>query len=427
MRDVIGMLLAGGRVEELSVLTAARTKAAVPFGGQYLIVDFALSCLVQAGIEMVGVLSLYRPYHLIAHLGTGEPWDLVGRGRGVEILPPYLGDGRRRWHRGTADAMYQYIDFIQEHDHKDVLVLSGDHIYHMDFRPLIEQHRRSGADLTMVVKDMDPSIGKGRFGVVQMDDQGCVTEYQEKPERADSRLVSLSMYLFKSEVLVERLEENVRSKQGHQLASEVISSMLGRDRVHAFTHEGYWNYVRTVDAYYQANLDLLGDEPPIRLDRWGIRTRPVLSGLGDAPPVRHASPSVCKNSVVSPGCQIAGEVSGCVLGPGVVVEAGARVTDSILMQDVVVKSGAYLERVVLDRKTEVLAGARLGEGDPAVFNQRHPDALSGGVTLVGARTRIPDGARVGTNCIIPPGLQADQWKTRVVADGMTLSPRGGVR
>jgi len=427
MRDVIGMLLAGGRVEELSVLTAGRTKAAVPFGGQYLIVDFALSCLMQAGIEMVGVLSLYRPYHLISHLGTGEPWDLVGRGRGIKILPPYLGDGRRRWHRGTADAMYQYTDFIQEYEPRDILVLSADHVYHLDFRPLVEQHRRTGADLTMVVKDMDPQIGKGRFGVVQMDEQGCVTGYQEKPERADSRLVSLSMYLFKADVLVERLEENVRSKQGHQLASEVISSMLGRDRVHAFTHQGYWNYVRTVDAYYQANRDLLGDDPPIRLDRWGIRTRPALQGLGDTPPVRHASPSVCRNSVVSTGCRIEGEVEGCVLGPGVVVEAGAMVQDSILMQDAVVRSGARVERAILDSKVEVLAGARLGEGDPAVSNRKHPDALSGGVTLVGARTIIPAGARVGTNCIIPPGLQADRWKSSHIADGRTLDPRGGAR
>jgi len=421
------MLLAGGRVKELSVLTSSRTKAAVPFGGQYLIIDFALSCLAQAGIEKVGVLSLYRPYHLISHLGTGEPWDLVGRGRGIEILPPYLGDGRRRWHRGTADAMYQYIEFVQEHDPKDVLVLSGDHVYHMDFRPLVEQHRRTGADLTMVVKDMDPQIGKGRFGVVQMDEQGRVTGYQEKPERADSRLVSLSMYLFRTEVLAERLEENVRSNQGHQLASEVISSMLGRDRVHAFIHEGYWNYVRTVDAYYQANRDLLGEDPPIHLDRWGIRTRPALSGLGDAPPVRHASPSVCKNSVVSPGCNIAGEVTGCVLGPGVVVEAGASVVDSILMQDVVVRSGARLERVILDSKVEVGAGARLGEGDRAVANRRQPDALSSGVTLVGARTKIPEGVRVGTNCIIPPGLKAEQWKTRAIANGVTMDPRGGAR
>lgn len=427
MRDVIGMLLAGGRVEELSVLTAARTKAAVPFGGQYLIVDFALSCLVQAGIEMVGVLSLYRPYRLIAHLGTGEPWDLVGRGRGIEILPPYLGDGKKRWRRGTADAIYQNIEFIQEHAPRDVLVLSGDHVYHMDFRPLIEQHRRSDADLTMVVKEMDPSIGKGRFGIVQMDEQRHITGFQEKPERTDSRLVSLSMYLFKSQVLVERLEENMRSAQKHELSGEVIPSMLGRDRVHAFRHEGYWNYVRTVDAYYQANLDLLGEDPPIRLDRWCIRTPPVLSGLGDLPPVRHATPSVCKNSVVSPGCKIAGEVTGCVLGPGVVVEAGARVADSILMQDVVVRSKAQLDRVILDRKAEVWDGARLGQGDPAVSNRRRPDVLSGGVTLVGARTRVPEDVRVGTNCIIPPGLQADQWKTRVVADGMTLSPRGGVR
>jgi glucose-1-phosphate adenylyltransferase len=390
-------------------------------------VDFALSCLAQAGIEMVGVLSLYRPYALIAHLGTGEPWDLVGRGRGVEILPPYLGDGEDHWHQGTADAIYRNIEFIQEHDHRDVLVLSGDHVYHMDFRPVIEQHRSNDADLTMVVKDMDPAIGRGRFGIVQMDDRGRVTDYQEKPERTASRLVSLSMYLFKSEVLVERLEENMRCAQTHQLSSEVISSMLGRDRIYAFKHEGYWNYVRTVDAYYQANMDLLEDDPPIRLDRWGIRTRPVLSGRGDLPPVRHASPSACKNSVVSPGCYIAGEVSGCVLGPGVRVEAGARVSDSILMHDVVVRSGARLDRVILDRKVEVSTGAVLGEGDSSVPNLLHPDALSEGVTLVGARTQVPEGVRVGRNCIIPPGLRTDQWKSRAIADGTTLDPPGGVR
>ncbi len=420
MRDIIAMVLAGGRVEELSVLTAVRPKAAVPFGGQYRIIDFALSGLMRADLERVGVLSLYRPSSIIDHLGSGEPWDFIGRGRGIKILPPYTAETPGRWYRGTADAVYQNLNFVRDHAPRDVLVLSGDHIYNVDFQALVEQHRRTDADLTLVVKEMDPEVGRGRFGFAEVDESNRVMGYQEKPLEPRSRLVSLTVYLFKTDVLVERLEENALTGETRQIYSEVLPAMVGRDRVYAHRYEGYWNYARSVDAYHQANTDLLGERPAIRLGDWSVRTRKHLRGLGDMPPARFDRDARCANCVISGGVHLEGQVFGSVLSPGVRVEAGARVTDSVLLHNAVVRDGARLDRVVLDKQVEVGRGAVLGEGPVGAPNRRLPEALASGVTLVGKGTRVPPGARVGRNCVIHQELQAGDWDRMVVESGESL-------
>jgi len=276
----------------------------------------------------------------------------------------------------------------------------------------------------MVVKEMDPSIGKGRFGIVQTDDRGKVVNYQDKPESPSSRLVSLTIYLFKADALMARLEDNIRTAKNHQLYSEVIPTMVERDNVFAYRHEGYWNYVRSVDAYHQANMDLLGDDPAIRLSQWGIRTRQKLNGLGDLPPVRHGIRSFCLRSVVAPGCRIAGEVYESILGPGVHVEEGAKVTGSVLIQDVLVKANARVNKAILDKKVVVGKRAQLGEGDPSVPNRLLSDSLASGITLVGAKTQVPEEARIGSNCVIHPGLTAEAWEESVLESGATLGQEG---
>jgi len=426
MRDVIAMILAGGRVEELAALTQARPKAAVPFGGQYRFIDFALSSLAHSDIERVGVLSQYRPSSLIDHLGTGEPWDLVGRGRGVKLLPPFVADAQSHWYRGTADAVYQNLHFVRAHRPRDVLVLSGDHVYRMDFRPLIEEHRCGGADLTMVVKEMDPALGRGRFGFAELDAGGRVTGYEEKPERPRSRLASLTMYLFRAEVLEARLEENSRTGSSFQIYSEVLPGMIGRDHVRAFRHEGYWGYARSVDAYHQAHMDLLGDPPAIELDRWDLRTRPEHAGLGDPAPVWCASGARCQECVLSPGVRVEGEVRRSVLSPGVRVEAGAVVTDSVLLHHAVVRAGARVDRAVVDKGGLVGEGAVVGEGPPEGANRSLPAAIRGGVTLIGKGAEVPAGARVGRNCLVEMNLRAADWRTQELGSGASLSRAGGV-
>jgi glucose-1-phosphate adenylyltransferase len=426
MRDVIAMILAGGRVEELAALTQARPKAAVPFGGQYRFIDFALSSLAHSDLERIGVLSLYRPSSLIDHLGTGAPWDLVGRGRGVKILPPFVADSQSHWYRGTADAVYQNLHFVRAHRPRDVLILSGDHVYRMDFRPLVESHRQSGADLTMVVKDLDPELGRGRFGFAEVDDQGRVTGYEEKPERPRSRLASLTMYLFRAEVLEARLQENALSGSSYQLYSEVLPAMIGRDHVRAFRHEGYWSYARSVAAYHQAHLDMLGDSPALDLAGWGIRSRPELSGLGDMPPCFVAPEARCQDSVLGPGVHIQGEVLRSVLSPGVRVEAGAAVHDSVLLHHAVVRAGARVDRAVVDKFGVVGAGARLGEGPLEGKNHLQPAAIEGGVSLVGKGAEVPAGAQVGRNCMVAMNIQAQDWSSLELPSGASLTRTGGV-
>ncbi len=388
MRDLVAMVLAGGRVEELSKLTVDRPKAAVPFGGQYRIIDFALSSLMHADVERVGVLSLYRPSSLIGHVGIGEPWDLTGRGRGVKILPPYTAEADSRWYSGTADAVFQNLMFIQAHQPRDVLILSGDHIYCMDFRPFIAQHRETDADLTMVVKRVPPEQGRGRYGFAEVDSRSRLTGYQEKPDQPRSDLCSLTIYLFNADVLVDRLDENQRAGSTHQLYREVLPEMVARDKVYAFKHEGYWNYTRSVEAYHRGNMDLLGDQPLIRLAEWGIRTRQQLRGLGDLPPARLEGDCSCTRSMVSPGVHIRGEVVHSVLSPGVRVEPGARVVDSVVMHDTVIGPRARVERAVLDKSVRVGAGARIGE------RSCEGGALEG-IAVVGKSVLVPEGDRIG--------------------------------
>jgi glucose-1-phosphate adenylyltransferase len=425
MRDVIAMILAGGRVEELAALTQARPKAAVPFGGQYRFIDFALSSVAHSDIGRVGVLSQYRPSSLIDHLGTGEPWDLVGRGRGVKLLPPFVADAQSHWYRGTADAVYQNLHFVRRHKPRDVLVLSGDHVYRMDFRPIVAAHRKSGADLTMVVKDMDPELGRGRFGFAEVDAGGRVVGYEEKPERPRSRLASLTMYLFRAEVLEARLEENARTGTSFQLYSEVLPAMIGRDHVRAHVHPGYWSYARSVDAYHQAHMDLLGDQPPIDLSQWEIRSRPEHAGLGDPAPVWCAPGARCQECVLSPGVRVEGEVRRSVLSPGVRVEAGAVVTDSVLLHDAVVRAGARVDRAVVDKLGVIGDHAVVGEGSCEGANQLLPEALRGGVSLVGKGAEVPAGARVGRNCLVEMGVRARDWRAPELASGASLGRAGG--
>jgi glucose-1-phosphate adenylyltransferase len=426
MRDVIAMVLAGGRVEELSVLTLQRPKAAVPFGGQYRIIDFSLSSLVHAEIERIGVVSLYRPSSLIDHIGTGEPWDLMGRGRGIKILPPYKsGEEDSHWYQGTADAVFQNLFFIRNQSPRDVLVVSGDHICGVDFRAMLQKHRESGADLTIAVKPMEPEVGRGRFGFAEVDNQGKVTGYEEKPEQPRSNLASLTMYLFRTEALIRHLEENRLIGTTHQLYDEVLPRMVDKDRVFSYCYKGYWNYSRSVDAYHQANMDLLGDEPLIRLDRWGIRSRPYMKGLGDLPPTRIDRGATCIDSVVSPGVWISGSVTRSVLSPGVRIQAGASVSDSVLMHNVVVSAGARLDRVVADKMVIIGAGASIGCGEVTVPNAEVPNALASGITVIGKAAQVPANTRVGRNCALYPNTDQSDWHGTWLENGTCLHPTQG--
>ena len=384
MNGTVAMVLAGGRVDSMGVLTAHRSQAAVPFGGMYRIIDFCLTNLSESGVEKVGILSQYRPQSLMDHVGIGRPWDYNGRTRELSFLPPYEGLGAHDWYRGTADAVFQNLHFIERHAPEQVLVLAGDHVYRMNYGPILEFHRRHKADLTLVFKPMDPGR-PSRFGIGVVARDGRVTDYQEKPEDPRSDLVSLTIYCFRTEALIARLHENAASGRTFHLYDEVIPRMVAEDRVYGYVFRGGWEYARPLSEWYDLHMRLC--EPGgigVPMDR--VRTNLEQQGLGTAPPAFLAASARVRRSLAAPGCVVAGRVSRSVLFPFVRVEPGAEVSESVLLHGCVVRCGAGVFRAVLDKGVEVGEGA-------LVDGTRGLVAIPKGTRIAPAETVTSDSVR----------------------------------
>jgi glucose-1-phosphate adenylyltransferase len=411
---VLTLILAGGEGERLSVLSQVRAKPGVPFGGKYRIIDFALSNVVNSGLTDVAVLTQYAPRSLIDHIGVGRPWDLDRSHGGVALLQPYIGRGRTRdWYRGTADAVLQNLEFIADRDPELVLVLAGDHVYKMDYRPFIETHRAKGAEVTCAVRTV-PLEEAHRFGILETDADGRVTAFIEKPPNPTSNLVSMGVYVFDWHVLREVLSAE-RVDFGRDLLPWMVDA--GR-RVYGYEFKGYWQDVGTVEAYWRTNLDLLSDEPGIELNDlgWLIYTKSE-----ERPPARIGPRASVTRSMVSHGCQIDGTVEHSVLSPGVRVGADAVVRNSIVMFDTVVGAGAVVEHAIVDKDCRIGDGARLGHGSDLRPNREEPERLYAGITLVGKRAVVPPRITIGRNCRIDPGVRpADFGRRRVIRSGETV-------
>ena len=415
---VLALILAGGEGERLSILSQVRAKPGVPFGGKYRIIDFALSNAVNSGLTDVAVLTQYAPRSLMDHIGLGRPWDLDRTRGGVTLLQPYLGRGRARdWYRGTADAVLQNLDFVTDRDPELVLVLAGDHVYKMDYRPFIELHRASEAEVTCAVRTV-PLEEAHRFGILETDADGRVTAFVEKPPNPTSNLVSMGVYVFSWPVLREILSPE-RVDFGRDLLPWMVEA--GR-RVYAFDFRGYWQDVGTVEAYWRTSLDLLSDRPGIELNdlAWLVYTRSE-----ERPPARIGPDAEVHRSMVSHGCVVEGSVHHSILSPGVRVAAGAQVRDSIVMFDTEVGEGAVLDRAIVDKECRIGAGAVVGEGDDLRPNRDEPERLYAGITLVGKRATVPARVRIGRNCRIDPGVTpADFARRRLIRSGETVKSAG---
>lgn len=395
MKGVTAFVLAGGRVSELGTLTASRAKSAVPFAGTYRVIDFALSNLSLSGVDRVGVLSQYRPTSLMEHVGTGEAWGLVGREREVRMQPPFQGEKGVDWYRGTADAVYQNLSFAEESDH--VLIVSGDHVYQMDYNALYQEHLRTGADLTMVFKRFGWEACC-RFGNVEVNGGGRAVWYQEKPKAPRSDLGSLTIYLFRREVLQRRIEEGMRGgKRLTHMHAEIIPALVADGHVRVVRFDDYWAYTRTIDDYFQASMDLLDPDSGLRLGDWAVRTNPERSGFDDQPPAHVDHAAQVTDSLLSPGCQVYGCVERSILSPGVVVGPGAVVKDSVLFHDVQVGSGARVEKVIADKRVSFRQGCQVGHGRAARASVAVPDGQRLGVTVVGKDVVVGEGAIIGAN------------------------------
>jgi glucose-1-phosphate adenylyltransferase len=399
MRKAIAMVFAGGRGEDLSVLTERRPKSAVIFGGIYRCIDFALTNLARAGIGQVGILAQYRPASLMDHVGTGMAWDLVGASRGVRFLPPYLKLSVSEWYRGPADALYQNLDFVERADASDVVVVSADHVYSMDYAPLLNFHHERDADLTMVFAPRDADAG--RFGIGELNATGQIINFIEKPEFPRTNLASMSVYVFKKEVLVEELRRAVSGEDQTVTFQihEVLRRMISRRRAYGFIFRGAWSYSRTLDEYYAFHQDVLGAAPTVDIAAWDVQSNLMAGRASPPPPARCLPGARIVNSLVSAGCVIEGTVENSVLSPGVRVGPRAVVQGSVLWNDVVVEADAHVCAAIADKRVVFAAGCQVGVGE-SVASEERPTSLSCGASVLAMNVRLPAGARVGKNCLI---------------------------
>ena len=413
------MVLAGGEGERLSLLSGVRAKPAVPFAGKYRIIDFTLSNCVNSGLTNVIVLTQYAPLSLNDHIGAGRPWDLDRNTGGIRVFQPFVARGRpREWYRGTADAVTANLDAIRQSGADIVLILAGDHIYKMDYGPFIQDHRRKRADVTIAVKPV-PLEEAHRFGVLTLDDNDAVTEWQEKPKNPHSDLASLGIYVFSTKALEKWLGEGRNDFGRH-----IIPAMLeAGSRVYGYRFEDYWQDVGTVHSYWEAQMELLDDHPPLDLyDRdWVVHTRSE-----ERAPARIGPTASVHSSLISHGCQIAGTVEHSVLSPGVRVDPGAIVRDSVIMFDTHIRAGAVVDRAIIDKEVSVGPNAIVGTGvDMKKPNEDEPERLNTGITVVGKRAVIPASARIGRNVRIAGDVRPADFRSKIVRSGGSVVP--GVR
>jgi len=391
-KECIAMLLAGGQGSRLYVLTSNVAKPAVPFGGKYRIIDFPLSNCTNSGIDTVGVLTQYKPLELNSYIGSGQPWDLDRLDGGVHILPPYMQEGERgSWYKGTANAIYQNIGFVDMYDPDYVVVLSGDHIYKMNYGKMVEAHKAAGAACTISVLEV-PWDEAPRFGIMAVDGEDNIVEFQEKPKQPKSNLASMGIYVFSWKKLREYLisDENTPGSS-NDFGKNIIPTMLGNgEKMIAYRFDGYWKDVGTLESLWDANMDMLsrGDLDLLE-SSW-----PIYARLPAEPPAFIGKTALVEHSVVTQGCEIAGTVKNSVLSHGARVEEGAEVSYSVLMPGVTVRRGAVVRYAILGEGCQVEAGAAVG-GNP-----EDSDPEKWGITVLGPGTAIEAGSTIAPHSML---------------------------
>ena len=386
--ECVAMLLAGGQGSRLYTLTEKTAKPAVPFGAKYRIIDFTLSNCVNSGIDTVGVLTQYQPLVLNEYIGNGLPWDLDRMNGGVMVLPPYQGSKSADWYKGTANAIYQNLNFINRYDPDYVLILSGDHIYKMDYNAMLEYHKKMNAAATIAVINV-PLEQASRFGIMNTDENNKIVEFEEKPKEPKSTKASMGIYIFNRSLLAKYLEADENNPESsNDFGKNIIPAMLDAgEPMYAYEFSGYWKDVGTIQSLWEANMDLLGDNPVFNLfdDDWRIYTRSEVR-----PPHYIGNDAKVINSIVTEGCEVHGIVENSLLFGGVKVARGAYIKNSIVMQDTVIREGASVYYSIVDGDTEVGAGTKIG-------NETSDGSK---ITLIGSNLVIPHGAVVPEGAMV---------------------------
>ena len=414
-KEMIAMLLAGGQGSRLGVLTAKVAKPAVTFGGKYRIIDFPLSNCINSGIDTVGVLTQYQPLRLNTHIGIGIPWDLDRNVGGVSVLPPYERSTNSEWYTGTANAIYQNLEYMETYNPDYVLILSGDHIYKMDYKIMLDYHKANNADITIAAMPV-PMEEASRFGVVVTDKDSRITEFEEKPEHPKSNLASMGIYIFSWKVLKEALIK-LKNQQGCDFGKHVIPYCFENNKR---IFNGYWKDVGTLSSYWEANMELIDIIPVFNLyeEFWKIYTKT------DALPPQYVSKDAyIEKSIIGEGSEIYGQVYNSVIGTSVTIEEGAVVRDSIIMQGVTIGENCVIDRAIIAEDTVIGDNVVIGIGSD-VPNKMKPNIYSGGLATIGENSVIPSNVQIGKNTAISGVTAAEDYEDGVLASGETLIKAG---
>ena len=419
-KEMIAMLLAGGQGSRLGVLTEKVAKPAVAFGGKYRIIDFPLSNCINSGIDTVGVLTQYQPLRLNTHIGIGIPWDLDRNEGGVTVLPPYEKNTSSEWYTGTANAIYQNLDYMEQYNPDYVLILSGDHIYKMDYEIMLDYHKANKADITIACMPV-PIEEANRFGIMVTDESGRVTEFEEKPEKPSSNLASMGIYIFSWKVLKEALIA-LKEQSNCDFGKHILPYCKDKgQRLFAYEYNGYWKDVGTLGSYWEANMELIDIIPEFNLyeEFWKIYTK------GDIiPPQYIAADAVTDRCIIGEGTEIYGEVHNSVIGPNVVISRGAVVEDSIIMRNSTVGENTILDKAIIAEDVTIGDNVTVGFGEEAE-NVLKPAVYAFGLATIGENSVIPDNVKIGRNTAISGVTTATNYPGGVLASGQVIKVKDG--
>ncbi|MTL48690.1 glucose-1-phosphate adenylyltransferase, partial [Turicibacter sanguinis] len=395
-----------------------RAKPSVPFAGKFRIIDFVLSNCSNSEIYDIGILTQYLPLSLNEHIGVGQAWDFDRKNTGVTLLQPCEGLSSDEWYTGTADAVYQNISYIKRKNPDYVLILSGDHIYKMDYRPLIDQHIKTGADVTVCAQEVDIREAS-RFGILTDDENGRIIEFEEKPAEPKSNLASMGIYVFTTDVLINTLQE--LKKTGLDFGGDVIPHLIHHGNVYSYRFNSYWKDVGTYESYLESNLELTTTVDKIQLDMydkdWVIHTRSE-----EKPTAKFGSKAQVCQSLISNGSIIAGSVTKCVISPGVHIHPNAIVRNSVIMNDTVIEEGCIIDGAIIDKNVVIGKGSIIGRGKVHCPNEEKPNVLSSGLNVIGKGVCIPEGTIIERNVRIFPHAEANDFNEQIITCGRTIRP-----
>jgi len=407
--ETLALILAGGRGSRLDILSERRSKPAVPFAGKFRIIDFALSNCTNSGIFQIGILTQYLPLSLNEHIGVGKPWDLDRRDSFVTLLQP-----NNSWYEGTADAIRKNLEFVKRYASKYVLILSGDHIYKMDYSKMIEQHKKTGADLTIACKIV-PMDEASRFGILETDNNLKIQKFVEKPKEPKSNKASMGIYVFSTQALIDAIESHPDIVD-LDFGMHIIPDMIANKNVYAYEYYDYWKDVGTYDSYVEANIELCHDTALDLYDpNWKIYTKSE-----DLPPVKVGDHASITTSLISNGCRIDGEVIESVISPGVRIGKGSTVKHSVILNDVVIGENCVIEDTIIDKETVVGNNSVIGTGKDMTPNKDNPKILSSGLNVIGKKIILPEGLVVERNVRIFSAQSLKKLNTKHIKSGETI-------